>query len=169
MSNTSPSLSAIFARTRYEAILAGSGPRRDGLLASAFHEAVSQNVFVRDVPVDFRNFALNKEEHQSFFDCLDLSCVTPGWRILGAVVQAGGFVWIVCIDGTMPTAKQIGVWEFGYRFEESGYARDWVPSGQGSIAFRFNEEVYAPEVLGIELAKRLAKISAARALSSPEN
>lgn len=101
----------------------------------------------------------------AFFDGLDLSCVTPGWRILGAAVQSGGFVWIVAIDQTTPTAKQIGVWEFGYRLEDGGYSRDWVPSGPGSIAFRFNEGDYGPELLSIELAKRLAKISAARDLA----
>ncbi|MNL73513.1 hypothetical protein D3C87_1989840 [compost metagenome] len=79
----------------------------------------------------------------------------------------GGFVWVVAA-GQQGTAfeRWTAVYEFGCRLDNRGYGSEWVATGPGSLRLQFQPDEYGPELLGIQLAKRLAAMSVAHDLSS---
>jgi hypothetical protein len=131
MSIASPSLAAIYDRTRYDAILAGVGPRRNKLLAGEYQKAVhaaSQELGARQL-----TWVGGNDVDASFYEGLDLSCVPANWHIVGAAAQPGERIWMVSVgpQGTS-LAQWTQVYQFGYRFEEQGYSSEWVPTGSGT-------------------------------------
>ncbi|MCV9964600.1 hypothetical protein OIU34_22170 [Pararhizobium sp. BT-229] len=167
---SSPALASIFARAKYEAILTGVGPRRDGLLAAEYQSTVFAVVrelaASMDIPLEWK---WGPDTDPLFYREMDLSCVRDGWKVLGAAAQMGGFVWVVAA-GQKGTAfeRWTAVYEFGCRFDKCGYGSEWVATGPGSLFMQFNPDEYGPELLGIQLAKRLAVMSAAHDLAPEE-
>jgi hypothetical protein len=166
----SPALAAIFARARYEAILKGAGPRRDGLLAAEYQTAVFAVVrelaASTDIPLEWK---WGPDTDSMFYREMDLSCVRDGWKVLGVAAQLGGFVWMIAA-GQQGTAfdQWTAVYEFGCRLDNSGYGSEWVATGPGSLCLQFEPGDYGPELLGIQLVKRLAAMSAAHGLASSD-
>lgn len=166
MADESPALAAIFARTRYKAILAGVGPRRNQLLAAEYQAAVSAVVrefAAWDIPLDWSR---GPNDAPQRYREMDLSCVPPGWTVLGAVVQPGGFVWLIAVasQGVHPDRWTM-VYEFGCRFEAGGYRSEWVPTGSGTSLLQVRPDEYGTELLRVALVERLATISVARDLN----
>ena len=164
---SSPSLATIFARARYEAILQGVGPRRDGLLAAEYQSkvfaVVRELAASMDIPL---GWVRGPDSDPQFYAEMDLSCVRDGWKVLGAAAQMEGFVWVVAA-GQQGTGFDhwTAVYEFACRLDDRGYRNEWVATGAGSLVLQFDPEDYGPELFGIQMAKRLAAVSAARDLA----
>jgi hypothetical protein len=165
MSIASPSLTVIYDRTRYDAILAGVGPRRNQLLAGEYQKAVyavAQELGARQL-----KWVGDKDANAAFYAELDLSCVPADWYILGAAAQDGGRIWVVSV-GPLATsfARWTKVHAFGYRLEQEGYRSDWLATGSAINGFQIDPKEFGPEFLSIHLAKELATMWAARDLAS---
>ncbi len=167
--SSSPALASVFARARYDGIVAGVGPRRNQLL-----EAVYQDV-VFDVMRELSGLMVSLDWKRGpdvvpeLYREMDLSCVPPSWTVLGAVVQPGGFAWVIAVA---PQGAQLDRWtmvyEFGGQIDNSGYLSEWVPTGKGAHVLQIRPEEYGTKLLSVALTKRLAALSVVRDLS-PEN
>lgn len=167
--SSSPALASVFARARYNGIVAGVGPRRNQLLATVYQDAVfdvMRELSALMVSLDWRQ---GPEVAPELYNGVDLSCVPPGWIVLGAVVNPSEFVWVIAVA---PQGAQHDRWtmvyEFGVQLENIGYGSEWVPTGKGAHVLQVRPEEYGTKLLSVALTKRLAAVSVARDLS-PEN
>jgi hypothetical protein len=166
MADNSLALAAVFARAKYEAILAGVGPRRDQLLANEYQSAVFAVVRELAASVDIPlNWNWDPKTDPEFYRELDLSRIPQGWSVLGAVVQPSEFVWVIAVA---PPEDRLSRWTGFYQFDKSMHSSAWLRVEPGPRSLGCSWEAYGPEVLSVALAKRLAAMSVARDLAREE-
>jgi hypothetical protein len=161
-------IASIYARARYDAIMAANDPKRNGLLALEFQSTVFAVVRELSASSDVRiNWVFDPLSSPGFYQGLDLSCVKDGWEVLGAVAQPEGFVWLVAAGSP---GVSFGGWicffEFGYEKDDHGYLQEWVPVGEGSIIRSVHPEECGTDLLADMLARKLAAMSVERDLAN---